>query len=178
MSEERTSHHARALGSIDTFRFEEAATRAAALGAIVRGEWEAPAETFATERTPERCFWVKRSPALQRTWEIIRQAAATGRALESTRKALERSGSLDETVERYVDKLAPVDRAHRLFEQRAHALMASISKTMIRCWRCAPQFGAPTVNGPMASIEASLTAASRMARFLAPICDSGPFTNK
>ena len=124
LAEERTSHHAGALGSVDTFRFEEAATRAAALGAIGRGEWEAAA-TFATERTPERCFWVKRSPALQRTWEIIRLAAATGRELVATRKALERSGSLDETVERYVDKLAPVDRAHRLFEQRAHALMAS-----------------------------------------------------
>ncbi len=70
-------------------------------------------------------FWVKRSAALRNTWEIIRQAAATGRALVATRKDLERCGSLDEAVERYADKLASVDRSHRLFEQRAHALVAS-----------------------------------------------------
>ncbi|AUX22407.1 alkaline phosphatase [Sorangium cellulosum] len=121
---ERTSHHAGALGSIDTFRFEEATMRAAALGALRRGDWDAAGE-MALARTPEACFWVRRSPALQRTWEILRQAASAGRALAATRKGLDRCGSLDEAVERYAEKLAPVDRQHRLFEQRAHALLAS-----------------------------------------------------
>lgn len=40
LEQERTSHHAGALGAIDTFRFEEATTRAAALGALCRSEWE------------------------------------------------------------------------------------------------------------------------------------------
>lgn len=124
LEQERTSHHASALGSIDTFRFEEATMRAAALGALRRGEWDSAGE-LADERTPEKCFWVQRSPPLQRTWEILRLAASTGRALAATAKALDKCGSLDEAVERYADKLAPVDRKHRLFEQRAHALLAS-----------------------------------------------------
>ena len=124
LDHERTSHHARALGAIDTFRFEESTTRAAALGALCRAEWDAAAQ-LADERTPEKCFWVRRSPSLQRTWEIVRQAAATGRALTETRKGLDSCGSLDEAVDRYAEKLAPVDRQHRLFEQRAHALLAS-----------------------------------------------------
>lgn len=124
LSQERTSHHAGALGSIDTFRFEEAATRFAALSALIRAEWDV-AEAFANARTTEGCFWVKHSVALQRTWEIIRQAASTGRALVATQKTLERCGSLEEAVERYANKLAPIDRSHRVFEQRAHALVAS-----------------------------------------------------
>ena len=124
LEQERTSHHASALGSIDTFRFEEAAMRAAAIGALGRSEWAA-AEEIARERTPEKCFWVRRSPALQRTWEIVRQAATTGSMLVSARKGLDRCGSLEEAVERYADKLAPVDRQHRLFEQRSHALLSS-----------------------------------------------------
>jgi hypothetical protein len=124
LAQERTSHHAGALGSIDTFRFEEAATRAAAIGALQKSDWDGAA-TFASERTPERCFWVKRASGLQRTWEIIRLAASAGQALQQTANALARCGSLDEAVERYADKLAPVDRSHRLFEQRAHALLAS-----------------------------------------------------
>ena len=124
LQEERTSHHAGALGSVDTFRFEERTMRAATLGALGRGEWDG-AEEMSGARTPESCFWVQRSPALQRTWEILRLAAATGRALAATRRHLDRCGSLDEAVERYAEKLAPVDRRHRLFEQRAHALLAS-----------------------------------------------------
>lgn len=124
LDEERTSHHAAALGSIDTFRFEEATTRAAAIAALQRSEWAA-ANALAIERTPESCFWVKRSATLQRTWEIVRAAAALGLSLAATAKALERCASHEEALERYVAKLAPIDRAHRTFEQRAHALLAS-----------------------------------------------------
>jgi hypothetical protein len=120
---ERTSHHAEALGSIDTFRFEESATRAAALDALRRGDWEC-AHGYAVDRTPEACFWVKRAPALQRTWELIRLATDAGRSFVKHAKGLERCTSLDEATVRYADKLAPVDRAHRIFEQRARALLA------------------------------------------------------
>ena len=124
LASERTSHHAAALGAIDTFRFEEATTRAAAMGALMKADWGA-ALGLAVARTPEKCFWVQRSHALQRTWEVIRLAAATGQALKATKDDLRGVGSLEEAVERYANKLAPVDRHHRLFEQRAHAVLAS-----------------------------------------------------
>lgn len=123
LDQERTSHHAAALGAIDTFRFEEATTRAAAIAAVARGDWET-ANALAVERTPESCFWVRRSPALQRTWEIVRLAASLGQKVGGAARALERCASLEEAVERYVDKLAPLDRDHRAFEQRANAVLA------------------------------------------------------
>jgi hypothetical protein len=121
--DDRTGHHAGALGTIDTFRFEEATFRAATMDALRRGDWDA-ATQFAKERTPEQCFWVKRSQPLQRTWEMLRLAAVASGAFAANGKGLERCASLEEATQRYADKLAPVDRAHRLFEQRAHALVA------------------------------------------------------
>src|SRR5690606_27122859 len=115
LQNERTSHHARALGSIDTFRFEEAAVRAAAFDALRADDWEGPL-AFAVERTPESCFWVKRSTSLQRTWEIVKKAAETGLLFAQTADALERCTSIEEATAQYVKKLAPVDRAMRLFE--------------------------------------------------------------
>ncbi len=123
IAEERTSHKAEMLGSIDTFRFEEQATRVAALEALRAKDWDR-AEAYAVDRTPEACFWVKRSAALQRTWELIRLAAETGRAVAQS-QGLQRCASLEEATTRYADKLASVDQAHRRFEQRSHALLAS-----------------------------------------------------
>jgi hypothetical protein len=124
LEQERTSHHAQALGAIDTFRFEEATVRAAAIVALAQGEWD-KASNFASDRIKDKCFWVQRSPALQRTWEMIRLGAATGQALAATRTVLDSARSVEEAVERYAEKLAPVDRHHRIFEQRSHALLAS-----------------------------------------------------
>jgi hypothetical protein len=83
------------------------------------------AEQLGTERTPDKCFWVQRSPELARTWELLRRAAATGKALVATQNQLKGCGSLQEAVERYAKTLAPVDRLQREFEQRAHALLLS-----------------------------------------------------
>lgn len=124
LDHERTSHLAGALGSIDTFRFEEGATRAAAIGALCRAAWD-EADSFASARTAESCFWVRRSQALQRTWELIRLAAQAGQALAANQNALAGCASLEEAIERYRDRLAGVDRHHRVFEQRMHALLAS-----------------------------------------------------
>jgi hypothetical protein len=124
IEQERTSHHAAALGSIDTFRFEEAIIRADTLSKLAAGEWEV-ATVFAAKRTPEECFWVRRSEPLQRTWELMRLAAKAGLGMVSTRQALDRCTSLEEAVERYVTKLARVDRDHRLFEQRARTAIVS-----------------------------------------------------
>jgi hypothetical protein len=54
---EREQHGAQALGSIDTFRFEEAAVRKAAIEALREGRW-GDADELCTTRTPEKCFWV------------------------------------------------------------------------------------------------------------------------
>src|SRR5690606_2204528 len=124
VEQERTSHHAAALGSIDTFRFEEATVRAETLRALSEAQWDA-AVVFAAARTAERCFWVRRSEPLQRTWEIMRLAGKVGLGLSSTRQALDKCASLEEAVERYATKLAPVDRDHRVFEQRARTAIVS-----------------------------------------------------
>ncbi len=124
LAQEREQHGAEALGSVDTFRFEEAAVRKAALAALCAAQWDA-ATALCTERTPEKCFWVKRSAELGRTGELMRRAAAIGRALVATKHALKGSGSVHEAVDRYAQTLAPVDRLQREFEQRAHALLLS-----------------------------------------------------
>jgi hypothetical protein len=115
-------HAATVLGSIDTFSFEEATTRRATLAALSAADW-ATASRYAIERTPEKCFWVKRSPGLERTWEILRSAADTGRAIADAAQGLKGCTSHEEALERYAERLASVDRLHRLFEQRAQALM-------------------------------------------------------
>lgn len=117
------SHPASALGSIDTFRFEEATTRRAALAALGAGDWDG-ASRFADEHTPKECFWVRRSPGLQRTWEVLRHGADAGRAIAQHPQPLKGCASLEEAVERYASRLSQVDRLHRFFEQRAHALIA------------------------------------------------------
>jgi hypothetical protein len=124
LAEERQAHGALALGSIDTFRFEEVLTRKAAIESLTRGDW-ATAQVFAKERSPEQCFWVRRSPELARTWELLRRTAELGLVLGATQQALKGASSLEEVVERYVSTLAPVDRQHRELEQRYHALVAS-----------------------------------------------------
>ncbi len=121
---EREKHGAEALGSVDTFRFEEAAVRDAAIRALREARW-ADADELCTTRTPENCFWVKHSNALARTWELLRRAAVTGKALLATRNQLKGCGSLNEALERYAKALSPVDRLQREFEQRAHALLLS-----------------------------------------------------
>jgi hypothetical protein len=121
---ERQQHGADALGSVDTFRFEEAAVRQAVIGALREGRW-ADADNLCSTRTPENCFWVKHSNALARTWELLRRAAVTGKALLATKNQLKGCGSLNESVDRYANVLAPVDKLQREFEQRAHALLLS-----------------------------------------------------
>lgn len=121
---EREQHGAEALGSVDTFRFEEAAVRLATIAALRAGRWE-KASDLCTTRTPENCFWVKHSTTLARTWELLRRAASVGKALGATKQQLKGCGSLNEAVDRYAKFLAPVDRLQRELEQRAHALLLS-----------------------------------------------------
>lgn len=115
-------HPAAVLGSIDTFRFEEATMRRAALDALKTAQWEV-AGRMTDERTPDKCFWVRRSVTLQRTWEVLGLATNTGHAIAEAQQGLRGCMSLEEALERYVTRLSAVDRLHRQFEQRAHALI-------------------------------------------------------
>ncbi len=121
---ERQGHQPEALGSIDTFRFEEASIRAAALTALHLANWDA-ASHYAAERKPEACFWVRHDKNRERTWELIRLGAGVGSELRSAAKGLAGCASLEEATNRYRDNLCRVDRAHRQFEQRFHALHGS-----------------------------------------------------
>jgi hypothetical protein len=119
--QERQSHQPEALGSIDTFRFEEEAVRGASLSALHLGNWDA-AVRYASERKPESCFWVRHDKNRERTWELIHLAADVGRELISAEKGLKGCTSLEEATHRYRDTLHRVDRCHRQFEQRFHKL--------------------------------------------------------
>jgi hypothetical protein len=68
---------------------------------------------------------VQRDPKLGRTWEVIQLAADAGRAFVEHAGGLTGSASLEEAVDRYVERLAEVDRRHRVFEQRARAVLSS-----------------------------------------------------
>lgn len=119
LSQERQGHQADALGSIDTFRFEESAIRGAALSALQMGSWDT-ATRYAAERKAEDCFWVRHDKNRERTWELIHLGARVGLELQSAQKKLKGCASLEEATDRYRDSLYRVDRAHRQFEQRFH----------------------------------------------------------
>ena len=121
LGRDKADHSASALGAIDTFRFEEAKIRAAALVALSSGSWES-AKSFALERHPEACFWVKHDKNRERTWELIQLAAEVGEALRDGSDGLKGCASLEEATNRYRDKLHKVDHAHRRFEQRYYKL--------------------------------------------------------
>lgn len=122
LGEEAHQHQPNQLGSIDTFRWEEQTVRLGALDALAQGDWKTAA-TFADERTPEKCFWVRDNQDAQHCWELITLAAETGIALQAHAKGLARCASLEEATDRYQQRLHLVDRAHRHFEQRAHTLL-------------------------------------------------------
>jgi hypothetical protein len=115
-------HPAALLGSIDTFRFEEATMRRATLDALKKSEWDI-AGRITADRTPDKCFWVKRSVTLQRTWDVLTLATGAGRAIAEAQQGLQGCTSLEEAMERYALRFAQVDRLHRQFEQRAHAML-------------------------------------------------------
>ncbi|MDX2024326.1 MAG: BREX-6 system phosphatase PglZ [Deltaproteobacteria bacterium] len=117
---ERKSHHARALGNIDTFAFEELAIRGAALTALLQNDWE-KVNSYALDRTAETCFWVRHDPIRQRVWTLIRSAALAGLAISENQNPFVSARSLDEALKCYADKAFVVDQRHRSFEQTAFA---------------------------------------------------------
>ncbi len=116
---ERAWARGKALGLVDTFRFEDEELARQALEALEEGR-AAPAIAFATQRLGSEdapgSFWVGRSQRRRWLWEWIREAA---RLWQMTAPASAPVGwrSLRDAVETYTRDLAPVDRSHRRFEQ-------------------------------------------------------------
>lgn len=104
------------LGKIDTFRFEEARVLEGTLAALEREQWD-QALAFTAAREGQRSFWLGRDPMRRHAWSIVAEAARLGEAMAAAPAPLQGARSLADAVERYARAGAPVDRAHRGFEQ-------------------------------------------------------------
>lgn len=116
LPEERDAIAPEDLGKIDTFRFEEAKVLEGTLAALEREQWD-QALAFAAAREGERSFWLGRDPMRRHAWSIVTEAARLGKAMAAAPAPLQGARSLADAVERYARAGAPVDRAHRGFEQ-------------------------------------------------------------
>lgn len=114
------------LGKVDTFRFEEARIFHAALDLLEQQRW-AMAHDGATQRlepkTRTSSFWVQRDPSRNAAWQLIRQAAKLGLAIEAAGPTLPARDGLVSAVEGYTTKGAAVDQAHRHLEQLRAVLL-------------------------------------------------------
>jgi hypothetical protein len=103
-----------ALGSIDTFRFEEQALLGCCAALIAGGEF-AHALELSNARTDS--FWLSETVERQAQWEAIRLAAQLGVAVESVEAELAHlPHDAQQYVERYASTWYTVDRAQRQFE--------------------------------------------------------------
>jgi hypothetical protein len=113
------------LGKIDTFLFEETAILKAALVALEAGEF-ASALAWAEPRAAGTSFWTRQTqqaPLRQNAWQLVLDAARLGKAIGEAGTGLGSVSSLDDATQRYVQRGAPVDRAHRMLEQRRVAVL-------------------------------------------------------
>jgi len=109
------------LGRIDTFPFEAQSIYRGAVQALAAGEYAQALRWFEAHEASQG-FWVQQEPPRQWAWTLVGEAARLGVALRGAPRPLEGVTGLEEAVQRYVEAAAPVDRAHRLFEQRHAAL--------------------------------------------------------
>jgi hypothetical protein len=126
IAEEIKAGAAAELGKVDTFRFEEARIFHAALDLLDQGQWETAAQ-WSTQRlepkTRTSSFWVQRDPTRTAAWQLVRQAARLGLALEKAGPTLPSRDGVPGAVEAYATKGAGVDQAHRHLEQLRAALL-------------------------------------------------------
>ncbi|NTX50290.1 BREX-6 system phosphatase PglZ, partial [Myxococcus sp. CA039A] len=109
------------LGRIDTFQFEALTIYRGAVQALAAGDY-AQALHWVEAHEASQGFWVKQEPPRQWAWTLVGDAARLGVALLGAPRPLEHVSGLEEAVQRYTEAAAPVDLAHRLFEQRHAAL--------------------------------------------------------
>ena len=122
LADEVESARAEDLGQIDTFRFEEEKVLDAALTALAEEQWRAALD-WAGARLEGNAFWLRDDPSRHASWQLLHAAARLGQAIADSGPALDASDSLASAVERYVERGAPVDTAHRHLEQRRAALL-------------------------------------------------------
>jgi hypothetical protein len=123
LSEERQLAKAEDLGRIDTFRFEENTVLEAALDALQQRQFSSAAQWAAKRLSSDSkqqsdSFWLQQDPARHETWQLIAAAARLGEAIHHAGDLPPNLPSLQQAVERYVERGAAVDQAHRLLEQR------------------------------------------------------------
>lgn len=121
LSDETSIVRAEDLGRVDTFLFEETAILKAALAALQAGTFDR-ALTWAEPRAAGKSFWTQQAPLRQNVWQLILDAARLGGAITDA-GSLGSQPTVDTATERYVQKGAAVDRAHRLLEQRRVAVL-------------------------------------------------------
>jgi len=113
---------AEALGTIDTFRFEERALLVHCGELIVQGRF-ADALALVTER--ERSFWLDREVTRKINWEVCRRMAELGAVAKEVRAAIESTGN---SVRAWLDAYAAKDGWHRLdqAQRRLEALLIDV----------------------------------------------------
>jgi hypothetical protein len=109
------------LGRIDTFQFEALTIYRGAVQALTDGDY-AQSLRWVEAHEASQGFWVRQEPPRQWAWTLVGDAARLGVALLGAPRPLERVTGLEEAVQRYTEDAAPVDLAHRRFEQRHAAL--------------------------------------------------------
>ena len=129
LSEERQLAKAEDLGRIDTFRFEESTVLEAALDALQQRQFRNAAQWAAQRLSSDGkqqsdSFWLQQDPARHETWQLIAAAARLGEAIHHAGDLPSNLPSLQQAVDRYVERGAAVDQAHRLLEQRRLTALA------------------------------------------------------
>lgn len=129
LSEERQLAKAEDLGRIDTFRFEESTVLEAALDALQQRQFRSAAQWAAQRLSSDGkqqsdSFWLQQDPARHETWQLIAAAARLGEAIHHAGDLPRNLPSLQQAVDRYVERGAVVDQAHRLLEQRRLTALA------------------------------------------------------
>ncbi|MCC6811540.1 MAG: BREX-6 system phosphatase PglZ [Deltaproteobacteria bacterium] len=128
LADEKAMLRAEELGHIDTFAFEEATILSAALDALRDTKFKR-AFDWAESRAAGESFWTRATPDRRNAWQLVRDAAKLGLAIEAAGPSLGHVTSLDAATERYVEHGAAVDRAHRsLIQQRESLLYPQVTE--------------------------------------------------
>jgi hypothetical protein len=120
--EEVETRLAEDLGRSDTFRFEETRILKAALAALGEQRWSVALE-WAGLRIAGESFWLRDDPARQSAWQLVQDGARLGAAIQAASGSLGAKTGLEQATQRYVERGAAVDQAHRHFAQRRTALL-------------------------------------------------------
>src|SRR5690554_2548313 len=99
------------LGKVDTFRFEERRFLEGALTALAQERWDEAAD-WASQRTAETSFWIRKEPRRGDAWELVSVAAMLGQLIDATADSFAHMMSLEEASACYAKGVWRVDRAH------------------------------------------------------------------